>query len=211
MIAFISWWCFVASHLSQQVVCFATAFWNCSNEWVKFSSFDVFKRSQRRFIWDLEEKKKVKALHSVPVDLLIDLHHLKKNCEERCRLQWVHRGTSSLERTHKKRMWNQDKRKKRLKKYLKHPLKAPKYPPPLMIINSGFGSALDRMAASTACRQYLSAFLLCHFFFFFLHPVPVGVGKNCPKYQRGGRVATDSKGVDHLCLIAGTARPPPVN
>lgn len=145
----------------------------------------MFLKGHKEASFEIWKKKKVKALQTVHVDFLIDLHHLKKNCEEICRLQRVHRGTVSLERTQQKNMKSRQKEKAAKKKYLKHPLKAPKYPPLLMIINSGLGSALDRMVASTACRQYLSPFLLCQFFFF-LHPVPVGVGKNCPKYQRGG-------------------------
>lgn len=66
-----------------------------------------------------------------------------------------------------------------------------------MIINSSFGSALDRMAASTACRQYLSAFLLCHFF---LPPVPVGVGKNYPEYQRGGAARRTSLPIQRVLI-----------
>lgn len=154
---------------------------------VKFFSFHAFNGSQRcsGIIWETRPKFIMQG-HTLHVELLIDFffYHLNKDRGETRRHERVQRGTVSLERIQQKNVKSRQNEKGAIK-YLK-------------------------------ARQYVSdIFLLCYF----VHPAPVGVGKNCPKYQQRakeevqqrGPVTTDSKDVDHLCLIAGRARPPPVN
>lgn len=116
------------------------------------------------------------------VDLLIDLHRLNKNCEKRCRLRRVHRGTPSLERTQQKNMKSRQNEKAAKKV-------SPTSPPGTKVPST----AHDHKFRSWQCtRQDGCVYSLQTMplglppLSFFLHFVPVGVGKNRPKYQRGG-------------------------
>ncbi len=135
---------------------------------------------------------------------------------------YVWRGTLSLEKMQCtiQRMWKQDK------KWGKGPKSVSAVPPgpmehsPLpMIINPDLGSAVYGGSAPTASWWFLSVSLLLPFHFLFYLRSTCWRKQNTSHISAsekgveplGGQVTPNSKDVDHLCLIAGRARPPLVN
>lgn len=156
-------------------------------------------------------KESGEAFRTVHVDLLIDLHHLKKNCEKRCRLRRVHKGTLSLEGAQQKNMKSRQNQKAAKKVSQTSPpgTKVPstahdhKFRSWQRTRQDGCVSSLQTMPFGLPPLSFF-----CILYLLALAKAALNISEEA---LRGGRVAADSKDVDHLCLIAGRARPPPVN